>query len=74
MTRNDGKPTSEDLAVGSSNQTLIQFSMRANDVSDINVTKMTFASDTGSTVNVSNITNVKLMINGTVVSTKNMST
>jgi hypothetical protein len=46
--------------------------MRASDVSDVTVSKLTFNSATG-TVNTTNITNVKLLVNGEVVSTKNMS-
>ncbi|MDD3646395.1 MAG: hypothetical protein PHH06_03225 [Candidatus Gracilibacteria bacterium] len=74
MTRNDGI-SNQDVTVGSSNQTLMSFSMRANDVSPVTVTKLTFApaSVSGSGVTAANVTNVKLLVNGSVVSTKNMS-
>ena len=72
MTRNDGI-ANQSVTVGSTSQTLTKFSMRANDVSDVTVSKLKFAL-TGSTVNTSNITNVKLLVDGSVVSTKNMST
>jgi hypothetical protein len=50
--------------------------MRANDVSEIDVTKMVFAqTGTGSSyVTNANVTNVKLYVNDSLVSTKNMST
>ncbi|MFA5917351.1 MAG: S-layer homology domain-containing protein [Candidatus Gracilibacteria bacterium] len=73
MTRNDGIAP-QTLSIGSSNQTLTQFSMRANDVSDVTVTKLTFATGGSTNVNTTNVTNVRLMINGETVSTKNMST
>jgi hypothetical protein len=72
MTRNDGI-ANQTLSIGSSNQTLTQFSMRANDVSDVTVTKLTFATGGSTNVNTTNVTNVRLMVNGETVSTKNMS-
>lgn len=73
MTRNDGI-SNQNLTVGSTNQTLLQFSMRANDVSDVTLTKMVFT--TGSTTTLSslaNVTNLRLVVDGNTVSTKNMS-
>ena len=75
MTRNDGI-ANQPLTVGSTQQTLSQFTIRANDVSDVNVTKLKFGYtwSTSSWVTLSNVTNVKLVVNWTEVSTKNMST
>lgn len=73
MTRNDGI-ANQTLALWSSNQTLIQFSMRANDVSDVTVTKLTFDTGATSTVDPRNVTNLRLVVNGSTVSTKNMAT
>ncbi|MDP2090429.1 MAG: S-layer homology domain-containing protein [Candidatus Gracilibacteria bacterium] len=72
MTRNDGI-ANQNVTIGSNTQTLLKFAARANDVSAINISKLTFAPVGPSNVNTANVTNVKLLINGTVVSTKNMS-
>ena len=71
LTRNDGI-ANQVVTVGSNNQTLIKFAARASDVSDVTISKLTFNAASG-TVNPTNITNVKLLVNGAVVSTKNMS-
>lgn len=71
ITRNDGI-ADQNVTVGAANQTLVKFSMRASDVSDVTVSKLTFNKASG-TVNTVNVTNVKLLVAGNVVSTKNMS-
>ncbi len=72
MTRNDGI-ANQNVTVGSNTQTLLKFAARANDVSAVNISKLTFAPVWASNVNTANVTNVKLLVNGSVVSTKNMS-
>ncbi len=75
LTRNDGV-ADQALTIGSTSQTLMQFAMRANDVSDVTVTKLTFGTGAGSSgsLNTTNVTNVQLVVNGVVASTKSMST
>ncbi len=74
FTENDGI-AAQNLAVGSTDKTVAQFSMRANDVSDITVTKLKLspaATSTGITT-YSNIPTVKLYVDGVLKSTKSMS-
>ncbi|MDP2396222.1 MAG: hypothetical protein Q8S84_07860 [bacterium] len=42
MTRNDGI-ANQNVTIGSNTQTLLKFAARANDVSAINISKLTFA-------------------------------
>lgn len=71
LTRNDGI-ANQNLAVGASNVTAMQFTARANDVSDVTISKLKFT-NSGSVAN-SHITTVKLYANGVLASTKSMST
>ena len=70
LTRNDGI-SDQSLAVGATT-TGLQFVIKANDVSDVTITKIKVGTGAGN-VNPSNVTNVQLMIDGAVVSTKSMS-
>ncbi|MFA5917643.1 MAG: hypothetical protein WC850_05420 [Candidatus Gracilibacteria bacterium] len=71
MIRNDGI-ADQAIAIGSSSQTLTQFTMSANDTSYIDINSMIFTQTGASNVSSSNVTNVRLMIDGLTVSTKNM--
>jgi hypothetical protein len=72
FTRNDGI-ANQNLAVGATSVTAMQFAAQANDVSDITVSKLRFTKSGGSTVANSNVTSAKLYADGTLVSTKSMS-
>lgn len=73
LTRNDGI-ANQNLAVGAMEATVAQFTARANDVSDVTISKLKFTNgvSTGAVAN-SNVTAVKLYVNGELKSTKSMS-
>ncbi len=62
----------QSIAVGSSHQALLEYSMTADNVSDIKINFIQFKPTSESSVDNANITNFQLLINNTVLSTKNM--
>jgi len=74
FTRNDGI-SNQTLVVGAKDQTLAQFIVRANDVSDVTVTRLKFGTGSSSSgaFNTSYVTNVRMYVNGDLKSTKSMS-
>lgn len=73
LTRNDGI-ADQNLAVGAQNATVAQFTARANDVSDVTISKLKFTNGagTGAVAN-ANVTALKLLVNGVEKSTKSLS-
>lgn len=73
LTRNDGI-ANQNLAVGAMNATVAQFTARANDVSDVTISKLKFTNgvSTGAVAN-SNVTALKLLVNGAEKSVKSLS-
>lgn len=72
LTRNDGI-ANQNLAVGAIDSTVAQFTARANDVSDITITKLKFTNSATPAVTNSNVTALKLYVNGELKSTKSLS-
>lgn len=73
LTRNDGI-ADQNLAVGAINATVAQFTARANDVSDVTISKLKFTNgvSTGAVAN-ANVTALKLYVGTELKSTKSMS-
>lgn len=73
LTRNDGI-ADQNLAVGAVNATVAQFTARANDVSDVTISKLKFTNgvSTGAVAN-ANVTALKLYVGTELKSTKSMS-
>lgn len=73
LTRNDGI-ADQKLAVGAMNATVAQFTARANDVSDVTISKLKFTNgvSTGAVAN-ANVTALKLYVGTELKSTKSMS-
>lgn len=73
LTRNDGI-ANQNLAVGAVNATVAQFTARANDVSDVTISKLKFTNgvSTGAVAN-SNVTALHLLVNGAEKSVKSLS-
>lgn len=73
LTRNDGI-ADQNLAVGAINATVAQFTARANDVSDVTISKLKFTNgvSTGAVAN-ANVTALKLYVGTELKSTKSLS-
>lgn len=73
LTRNDGI-ANQNLAVGAVNATVAQFTARANDVSDVTISKLKFTNgvSTGAVTN-SNVTALHLIVNNVEKSVKSLS-